>query len=624
MRGRHLLLIALGVAGFPSASSGQPVPAPQSAAVRSQPGEWAIGQPDLVLSLPQPLAVPAGTPSQIRSVVVPSRTTEDRHVRAIEVRPDRDGVIRQVIIKIDTTGAARRIDEGTADIGFEGSSRSTQFPGGQFLRWTPGQRPDVSASARWTLPAGADIVLEFHLVPGSESASVGARVGLAFAPTRATSPSSLIRLSQPRLDIPSGDAAYVATDRYRLPVDVDVIAAYPDAHQLARSLTVTARLPDDRTVSLLEIADWNVRSLEGARYAPPIHLPSGTTIDMAVRYDNSERNPHNPHRPPRRVTFGPAADAEVADVWLQVTTASDENRATLDADAGPKMLADDVAGAEQLAAASPNDVRLKRELAFAYAASDRLADAVKQLEGMLKLNREAADGYYQLGTVLLQQGRLGDAERRFRQAIERRPQWSESHNNLGAIRFLRGDHAGALRAFDAAVASDATNARAHYNRGRALAAQRRPEEAVAAFARARTLAPRDAEVIAAQASATAAAGDLDLAVRQYREALAIAPDLLGALTDLAWLLATSQPRTAPRVAEAVRLAERAATLTQQQVPIVLDTLALSYFSAGRADEAIATAELALEMAGIRGEKAAAKDIKRRLETYRSFRNPPAR
>jgi CheY-like chemotaxis protein len=42
---------------------------------------------------------------------------------------------------------------------FEGSGRQAQFPDGQFLGWTPGQRPHVAPEAAWLLPAGSDLVL---------------------------------------------------------------------------------------------------------------------------------------------------------------------------------------------------------------------------------------------------------------------------------------------------------------------------------------------------------------------------------------------------------------------------------------------------------------------------------
>lgn len=593
-------------------------------AVLSQRGEWAIGQPDLVVSMPVPYAFPADGKDTIRSFVLATHTTDDRYVRAIEFKPDLDGAIHHANIKIDTTGSSRRLDDDEPGIGFDGSGRHAQFPDGQFLGWTPGQRPHLSDGHAWLLPAGADLVVELHMTPTGKAEAIRPRIGLSFTTARPARLPYMMRLGNQRLDIPPGEGDYVSTDTYQLPVDLDILAVQPHAHNLARSVSGTARLPDGQRVSLIEIVDWDFRWQDVYRYAEPIHLPRGTTIQMEYRYDNSERNLRNPHRPPRRVTFGQTTDAEMGDLWFQVMTASDDDRVALDADFGPKMLSEDTAGDELLAAAFPKDARIKRDLAYCYAAAGRFDDAITQLESALKLDQDSADGYYQLGTVLLQRRRFGDAEKRFRQAIERKPEWSESHNNLGAIRFLRGDLSGALRAFDAAIARDAANVQAHYNRGRVLAAQGKPAAAVQAFAGALKLKPRDADVMAASASATVSLGDVPGAERQYRQALQLSPDLVGALTDLAWILATSTPRTIARTAEAVRLAEHASRLTQQQVPIVLDTLAVTYFAAGRTDDAIAAAELALEMAGIREEKAAAKDIKRRLETYRTYRNPPPR
>lgn len=621
---RLLLAVVLLSSGALSGPLFAQPPAGAADRVAAAPAEWAIGQPDLVLSMPEPYVVAADGADTIRSFVLAARTTDDRYVRALEFQPGVDGVIRHANIKIDVTGSSRRIDEGDSAIGFAGSRRHAQFPGGQFIGWTPGQPPHVSETHAWLLPAGADLVLELRMTPTGRTESVRPRVGLSFTTTRPARAPYLMRLGNHRLDIPPGQADYSSTDSYQLPVDVDVLAVQPEAHSLARSLTATARLPDGRTVSLLEIVDGDFAWRDSYRTVPPLHLPRGTTIEMAYRYDNSERNPRNPNRPPRRVTFGQTADAAMGDLWIQVVMASDEDRATLAADVGPKMLNEDIAGDDRLAAAFPKDARIKRDLAESYAEAGRLDDATAQLESALKIDRDSADGYYQLGAALLQQGRFGDAERRFRQAIERKPEWSESHNNLGAIRFLRGDLTGALRAFDTAVARDRSNAQAHYNRGRVLAEQRKPGEAIRAFAQALALKPRDAETMAALASATASAGDVPAAERQYREALQVAPDLVRALTDLAWILATANPRTAVRAGEAVGLAERAVTLTQQQVPVVLDTLAVSYFAAGRTDDAIKAAELAVEMAGIRGEKEAAKDIRRRLDTYRAYGSPPTR
>ena len=54
------------------------------------------------------------------------------------------------------------------------------------------------------------------------------------------------------------------------------------------------------------------------RYARPEFLAAGSTISMEYTYDNSADNPHNPHIPPRGVTYGQRTMDEMAELWLQV------------------------------------------------------------------------------------------------------------------------------------------------------------------------------------------------------------------------------------------------------------------------------------------------------------------
>ena len=65
------------------------------------------------------------------------------------------------------------------------------------------------------------------------------------------------------------------------------------------------------------------------------------------------------------------------------------------------------------------------------------------------------------------------------------------------------------------------------------------------------------------------------------------------------------------------MAERAASLTSSQNIVVLDTLAASYFAAGRVADAVNTAARAVALAVARGDANAARDIGERLRAYRA-------
>ena len=84
-----------------------------------------------------------------------------------------------------------------------------------------------------------------------------------------------LRLGSETIDIPAGDRDYVIADRYVLPVDVELLAIQPHAHNLARRMEANATLPDGTVRPLIAIADWDFRWQDVYRYATPVALPEG-------------------------------------------------------------------------------------------------------------------------------------------------------------------------------------------------------------------------------------------------------------------------------------------------------------------------------------------------------------
>jgi tetratricopeptide (TPR) repeat protein len=581
--------------------------------------EWDLGAPDLVVTMPTPYVVPADGTDAIRSFVVPVPPGPERYVRGIEFHPEANGVIHHANIKVDAGRSSRRIDADDGELGFEGSGPEARFPDGQFLGWTPGQRPHLSDDNIWTLPSGADLVIELHLVSTGKPERIQPKIGLVFTDKPPARTPYMLRLSNQRLDIPAGESRYVSTDHYLLPVDTELLAVQPHAHNLARTVTGVARLPDGRVEPLIRIDDWDFRWQDVYRYARPVRLPRGTRLDMQYTYDNSGRNPRNPHRPPRRVTFGQSTNDEMGDLWFQLVTGTPTDRAKLAEDFDPKMLADDTAGDESLVAKNPRDARVRQDLAYLYEAAGRIPDAIAQLETSMTLAPDAASGPYQLGTALLKQRRLDDAVVWLERAIALKPEWAESYNNLGAAWFLRGDLAKASAAFDEAIRRDPANAEAFFNRGRVLAAQRRPGEALVAFRSSLRLKADDPLTLTAAASASVALGQVSEGIELYRRALRVNPDLVPALTDLAWILSAAEPHDDAGSRDAIQLAEHAAELTSFENAIVLDALAASYFSAGRVADAIRIAEQAVAAAERTRDSQQIADLARRLQNYRARR-----
>ena len=116
-----------------------------------------------------------------------------------------------------------------------------------------------------------------------------------------------------------------------------------------------------------------------------------------------------------------------------------------------------------------------------------------------------------------------------------------------------------------------------------------------------------------------ALGRTGQAIAEYRQALFVFPNLVPVLNNLAWILATDHDATNRNGAEAVRLAERACTLTDRQIPVLVGTLAAAYAETGRFREAIETAQQARALAQAAGQPEVAERNRQLLEPYQSGR-----
>ena len=114
-------------------------------------------------------------------------------------------------------------------------------------------------------------------------------------------------------------------------------------------------------------------------------------------------------------------------------------------------------------------------------------------------------------------------------------------------------------------------------------------------------------------------GRLPEAMGHWEQALRSKPDYAEAETNLAWLLATLAPADGGDPVRAVTLAERACKLTNNRVAAYLDTLAAAYAAAGRFNDAITTAQKAIELAKSARQPQLVKQIELHLELYRAGR-----
>jgi tetratricopeptide (TPR) repeat protein len=390
-----------------------------------------------------------------------------------------------------------------------------------------------------------------------------------------------LRLGSETIEIAPGDRRYEVKDRYVLPVDVEVLAVQPHAHNLARTMEAVAALPDGSTRRLIAINDWDFRWQDVYRYTRPFSLPKGTTISMRFTYDNSADNPRNPSRPPQSVVWGQNTTDEMGDLWLQVAPRSAADLMTLNDDIGRKTRAEDLAAYTKVLSTDPLNPLRHDTVALLNLQQGRLAEAEAEFRSSLRLNPDSASTHYNLGLVLSAQRKYWDAAEEFQNAARLDPGHADAHNNLGAMLHLFGQLEQAATEYRRAFELKPESSEPHNNLGRLLTAQERFAEAAAEFDRALTLKP----------------------------------DAVAALSGLAWVRATAPDPAVRRPDEAIRLAEQAANLSRRADPAVLDVLAASYAAAGQFDRAIDTARDAMRIADALGLQTLSVEIRERAKRY---------
>jgi Tfp pilus assembly protein PilF len=553
---------------------------------------WQLGTPDLVVTMADQYVVRADGPDVFRSFVIPIPVPRTRFVRAIEFRPGNARVVHHANIGVDRTQASRLLDARDPEPGYTGSMVvDARYPEGQLLGWTPGQAPHPSPPGmQWRLEAGSDLVVQLHLQPTGKPEPLRVTVGFFFTDTPPDRTPAGIRLGSETIDIAAGRRDFVVADRYVLPVDVDVIAVQPHAHNLARRMHADAKLPDGSIRPLIDIDDWDFRWQDVYRYTRPLLLPKGTVISMRYVYDNSAENVRNPHHPPARVVWGQDTTDEMGDLWLQVAARTAADHRVLAADVRRKALAEDLAAYTTLLQHAPTDPRRHDAVAALYFERGQIDDAIAHYAQSVALDPRSAQAHYNLGLALSVRGRRDDAVREFQAALDIDPDYAQAHNNLGALLQINGQPSLAIDHYRRAIALRPDNVEAHDNLGQLLSAQGRATDAVA----------------------------------EFQAALQLKADDAKALSGLAWIRATAADPTLRDARQAVELAELADRQTDHRDIAALDALAAAYASAGRFPDAVAAARAGVAAAETAGLAHIAAQFRERLQLYqegRAYRMP---
>jgi peroxiredoxin len=287
-------------------------PADLPAAI-DRPSDWRIPGPDLIISMPEPYTVPAQGVVDYQSFEVDPGFTEDRWVRAAEVRPGNRKVVHHCNVFLKAPRS-----RGVADTQGELESYCLAVT-------TPGSPPlELPAGMAKRIPAGWRLVFVVHYSPIGTTQVDRTSIGLLFADRASVKQEVATNLIlDPDLRIPPGKADHRVERSRRFEADVLLLAMFPHMHLRGKAFRYEALFPDGLSEILLDVPRYDFNWQNRYELAEPRRLPAGTILRCIAHYDNSGENPANPD-PTATVLAGPQSWDEMFNGYYDIALADQD------------------------------------------------------------------------------------------------------------------------------------------------------------------------------------------------------------------------------------------------------------------------------------------------------------
>jgi protein O-mannosyl-transferase len=245
----------------------------------------------------------------------------------------------------------------------------------------------------------------------------------------------------------------------------------------------------------------------------------------------------------------------------------------------------------------------------------KIDDAIAQYRSALKMQPDSWDAEYNLCTALVGKGQADDALPHCERAVAMRPTDPDAQVSLGNALLQKGRIDEAIAHYQKAITIHPDHFLALYSLGHALLEKGELAGAIQVCRSALLLNDSDADCHTTLAIALEEKGKPAEAIEHYQKALELSPQSIPTLTNLAWLLATSQDASVRNGSRSVDLATQADRLTGGANTVVLQTLAAAYAEKGEFANAIRTARSAMELARMHGDDSVTRDLNQQIALY---------
>jgi peroxiredoxin len=257
---------------------------------------WQLPRiPDLVVNMrDKPFDVPAEGTVRYQYFQIDPGFKEGMWVKAAELQPGNRAVVHHILVFVRPP---------------KGRSKGMGSTTGEFLAaYVPGHRVPIygDGMAKY-IPAGSKLAFQLHYTPIGTPQTDLSRLGLTFAkPDEVIEQVVVTQQASNHRGLvipPHADNFEIEARSSVAPTDVQILAFMPHMHLRGKSFSYTARFPDGRQETLLDVPQYDFNWQTAYLAAKPVSLPKGAYLQCVAHFDNSENNLSNPD-PTQTVRWG--------------------------------------------------------------------------------------------------------------------------------------------------------------------------------------------------------------------------------------------------------------------------------------------------------------------------------
>jgi hypothetical protein len=300
---------------------------------------WNIGQPDMVIQIPEEHTYKAGV-DEYQYFDVDPKFTEDKYVTNVEARPGNRKIVHHILAFIIPPGSPN-MAKMTTDQRYKAMEmmlrNSPFYRDGYLLRvkanepviddacnspsgarggenqsiltgYAPGRNSDIfEPGVARKIPAGSIIRFQIHYsnqTLGSDAVEKDrSMVGLIFAkepPQKVVITNSIGNIF---FKIPAGAENHRVTACRTLRRDTTIYGLMPHMHLRGKSMEYKVFYPDGKSETLINVPNYDFAWQTNYILKEPKRLPKGSKLMITGYFDNSAKNRFNPD-PTKDVRYG--------------------------------------------------------------------------------------------------------------------------------------------------------------------------------------------------------------------------------------------------------------------------------------------------------------------------------